>query len=119
MSTVQEQVTGTGISTWQIDPSHSLAEFSAKHMMITTVKGRFGEVSGTITVDEKNPDRSRVEAEIEAASIDTRAEQRDQHLRSPDFLDVENYPTLTFLSRRVEGSSSNPGDEFRVIGDLT
>jgi polyisoprenoid-binding protein YceI len=119
MSTVQEQVTGTGISTWQIDPSHSLAEFSTKHMMITTVKGRFGKVSGTITVDERNPDRSRVEAEIEAASIDTRAEQRDQHLRSADFLDVGNYPQITFSSRRVEGSSRNPGDEFRVIGDLT
>jgi polyisoprenoid-binding protein YceI len=119
MSTVQEQATGTGISTWQIDPNHSLAEFSAKHMMITTVKGRFGKVSGTITVDERNPDRSRVEAEIDAASIDTRADQRDQHLRSPDFLDVESYPTITFLSRRVEGSSRNPGDEFRVIGDLT
>jgi polyisoprenoid-binding protein YceI len=119
MSTVEEQVTATGVSTWQIDPNHSLAEFSAKHMMITTVKGRFGKVSGTITVDERNPDRSRVEAEIDAASIDTRADQRDQHLRSPDFLDVESYPTITFLSRRVEGSSRNPGDEFRVIGDLT
>jgi polyisoprenoid-binding protein YceI len=119
MATAQEQLTGTGISTWQIDPNHSLAEFSAKHMMITTVKGRFGQVSGTITVDEQNPDRSKVEAEIDAASIDTRAEQRDQHLRSPDFLDVENYPKITFLSRRVEGSSRNPGDKFRVTGDLT
>jgi polyisoprenoid-binding protein YceI len=119
MSTVQEQAAGTGISTWQIDPSHSLAEFSAKHMMITTVKGRFGNVSGTITVDERNPDQSRVEAEIDVASIDTRAEQRDEHLRSPDFLDAENYPRITYLSRRVEGSSRNPGDEFRVIGDLT
>jgi polyisoprenoid-binding protein YceI len=119
MSTVQEQAAGTGISTWQIDPSHSLAEFSAKHMMITTVKGRFGNVSGTITVDERNPDQSRVEAEIDVASIDTRAEQRDEHLRSPDFLDAENYPRITYLSRRVEGSSRNPGDEFRVIGELT
>jgi polyisoprenoid-binding protein YceI len=119
MSTVQEQAAGTGVSTWQIDPNHSLAEFSAKHMMITTVKGRFGKVSGTITVDERNPDRSRVEAEIEAGSIDTRADQRDQHLRSGDFLDVEHYPSITFRSRRVEGTSKNPGDEFRVIGDLT
>jgi polyisoprenoid-binding protein YceI len=76
-------------------------------------------VSGTITVDERNPDRSRVEAQIDVASIDTRAEQRDQHLRSPDFLDAENYPQITFLSRRVDGSSSNPGDKFRVTGDLT
>jgi polyisoprenoid-binding protein YceI len=119
MSTVQERAVGTGISTWQIDPSHSLVEFSTKHMMITTVKGRFGQAAGTITVDERNPDRSSVEAEIEAASIDTRADQRDQHLRSPDFLDVENYPSITFRSRRVEGTSRNPGDEFRVTGDLT
>ena len=118
MSIAQEQV-GSGISTWQIDPNHSLVEFSTKHMMITTVKGRFGRVSGTVTVDERNPDRSRVEAEIEAASIDTRAEQRDQHLRSPDFLEADNHAQITFSSRRVEGSSSNPGDEFRVIGDLT
>jgi len=119
MSTVQEQITGAEISTWQIDPNHSLVEFSAKHMMITTVKGRFGKVAGTITVDERNPDQSRVEAEIDAASIDTRADQRDQHLRSPDFLDVENYPNITFRSRRVQGTSKNPGDEFRVTGDLT
>ena len=119
MSTVQEQATGTGTTTWQIDPNHTLVEFSAKHMMITTVKGRFGNVSGTIVVDERNPDRSRVEAEIDAATIDTRAEQRDQHLRSADFLDVEKHPTITFKSRQVRGSSKNPGDEFQIIGDLT
>lgn len=119
MSTVQEQVFQTGTTTWQIDPNHSVVEFSAKHMMITTVKGRFGKVAGSIVVDERNPDRSRVEAEIEAATIDTRADQRDQHLRSADFLDVEHFPSLTFRSRRVEGTSKNPGDEFRVIGDLT
>jgi polyisoprenoid-binding protein YceI len=119
MSPVQEQAAGTGISAWQIDPNHSLVEFSAKHMMITTVKGRFGQVSGTITVDEGSPDRSRVEAEIEAASIDTRADQRDQHLRSADFLDVEHYPSIRFRSTGVEGTSKHPGDEFRVTGDLT
>jgi len=119
MSTVQEQVAQTGTTTWQIDPNHSLVEFSAKHMMITTVKGRFGKVSGTIAIDERNPDRSRVEAEIDTASIDTRAEQRDQHLRSADFLDVEKHPTITFRSGRVQGNSENPGDEFQVIGDLT
>jgi polyisoprenoid-binding protein YceI len=106
-------------TTWNIEPNHSLVEFSAKHMMITTVKGRFGKAAGTITIDERNPDRSTVEAEVETASIDTRADQRDQHLRSPDFLDVENYPSITFRSRRVEGTSRNPGDEFRVTGDLT
>jgi polyisoprenoid-binding protein YceI len=111
--------TSTGASTWSLDPAHSLAEFSAKHMMITTVKGRFGAVNGTIVVDEANPDRSSVEVEIEAASIDTRSEQRDQHLRSADFLDVANYPTIAFRSKRVEGAYADPGDQFTVVGDLT
>jgi len=118
MSTVQEE-TRTGTSTWQIDPSHSLVEFSAKHLMITTVKGRFTTVSGTIEVDEQNPDRSRVEAEIATATLVTGAEQRDQHLRSPDFLDVEKFPTISFRSKRIQGTTKNPGDEFRVTGDLT
>jgi polyisoprenoid-binding protein YceI len=118
MSTVQEE-TRTGTSTWQIDPNHSLVEFSAKHLMITTVKGRFTTVSGTIEVDEQNPDRSRVKAEIASATLVTGAEQRDQHLRSPDFLDVEKFPTISFRSKRIQGTSKNPGDEFRVTGDLT
>jgi polyisoprenoid-binding protein YceI len=117
MATATSPTTGT--STWTIDPAHSLVEFSAKHMMITTVKGRFADVTGTITVDEENPERSHVEVEFKAESIDTRAEQRDQHLRSADFLDVEKYPTVTFRSRRVEGARPEPGDEFKVVGDLT
>jgi polyisoprenoid-binding protein YceI len=108
-----------GTSTWNIDATHSLVEFSAKHMMITTVKGRFADVRGAITVDEASPDRSRVEVEFNAASIDTRAEQRDGHLRSADFLDVEKYPVVSFRSRRVEGARPEPGDTFRVVGDLT
>ena len=108
-----------GTSTWNIDASHSLVEFSAKHMMITTVKGHFADVRGAITVNETNPDQSKVEVEFAAASIDTRAEQRDGHLRSPDFLDVEKYPTVSFRSRRVEGARPEPGDNFRVVGDLT
>jgi polyisoprenoid-binding protein YceI len=127
MSTVQEQITGAEISTWQIDPNHSLVEFSAKHMMITTVKGRFGKVAGTITVDERNPDQSRVEAEIDAASIDTRADQRDQHLRSPDFLDVENYPNITFrrstrevtLDAVYDGMGKDPWGGERVSFSAT
>ena len=109
----------TGISTWTLDPTHSLVEFSAKHMMITTVKGRFGTVSGTITMDEGTPQRSRVEVEIDAASIDTRTEQRDAHLRSADFLDVENHPVITFRGTRLEGSWKVPGDDFTLVGDLT
>ena len=112
-----EQTTGTTV--WTLDPAHSLVEFSAKHMMITTVKGRFSDVKGTITVDEANPDRSVVEVEIDTASIDTRQEQRDAHLRSADFLDVEQYPTITFRSKRVEGAHAEAGDSFRLVGDLT
>ena len=100
---------------WTIDPSHTTVEFVAKHMMITTVKGRFAEFEGTIVADEQNVADSTVEVTMQAASIDTRSEQRDGHLRSPDFLDVENYPTVTFRSTRVEGTK----DEFQLTGDLT
>lgn len=109
----------TTASKWTIDPTHSLAEFSAKHMMITNVRGRFAGVSGTLTVDEANPDQSAVQVEIDTASIDTSVGQRDDHLRSPDFLDVATYPKITFRSRRVEGAAKQEGDRFRVIGDLT
>ena len=109
----------TRTTTWTLDPTHSLVEFSAKHMMITTVKGRFGAVEGTIVADEANPAASRVEVEIDAASIDTRTEQRDAHLRSADFLDVETYPKLTFRGTRIEGGFREPGDTFVLHGDLT
>src|SRR2546423_12438437 len=105
-------------TTWQIDPSHSTVEFSVKHMMFTTVRGRFKGVKGTIEVDETNPDRSSVNVEIDAASIDTGAADRDGHLRSADFLDVEHQPTITFRSKRVEGAAKNEGDKFKLIGDL-
>jgi polyisoprenoid-binding protein YceI len=109
----------TGTTTWTIDAAHSAAEFSAKHMMITTVKGRVADVRGTLIVDETRPERSTVEVELGAASIDTRSEQRDAHLRSADFLDVEQFPTITFRSRRIEGASAREGGSFRVVGDLT
>jgi polyisoprenoid-binding protein YceI len=102
---------------WEIDAAHSLIEFSVKHMMFTTVKGRFSEVRGTITCpDEADPSCASVEATIDTASIDTGDEKRDAHLRSADFLDVEHYPTITFKSTRVERAGQ---DEMRVIGDLT
>lgn len=103
-------------TTWQIDAAHTDVGFAVKHMMISTVKGRFADLSGTITMDETDPARSSVEVTINAASVDTRQEQRDAHLRSADFFDVENYPTLTFRSRRVESVGNG---EFRVVGDLT
>jgi len=106
-------------STWTIDASHTAAEFSAKHMMITTVKGRIADVRGTIVLDEADLAKSTVEVELAAASIDTRNEQRDGHLRSADFLDVEQFPTITFASRRVEGARLEEGERFQVVGDLT
>ncbi len=102
--------------TWQIDPSHSLVEFSVKHMVVTTVKGRFTNVTGMIVEDMADITQSAVEVEIDAVSINTHDEQRDNHLRSADFFDAANHPTLTFKSKRVEIIS---GDEIRVIGDLT
>lgn len=108
-----------GRTIWTIDPAHSLVELSAKHMMITKVKGRFSGISGSIYTDEQHPDRSGVEVEIAADTIDTRAADRDKHLRSADFLDVERFPTITFKSTRVEGAYAQPGDRFRVTGDLT
>ncbi|HYK01187.1 MAG TPA: YceI family protein [Thermoanaerobaculia bacterium] len=106
-------------TTWQIDAAHSSVEFAVKHMMFTTVRGRFKDVKGTIEADEQNPDASTVNVEIAAASIDTGSPDRDAHLRSADFLDVENHPTLTFRSKRVEGAMKKEGDTFRVTGDLT
>lgn len=106
-------------TTWQIDPAHTAVEFAVKHMMFTTVRGRFKDVKGTIEVDEQSPDRSVVDVEIAAASIDTGVADRDAHLRSADFLDVENHPTLTFRSKRVEGAMKKEGDKFKVVGDLT
>ncbi len=111
--------TETGVTTWSLDPAHTIIGFSAKHMMFTTVRGKFRDLKGTIVADADNPDRSSVEVEVVASSVDTGVEQRDNHLRSADFLDVENYPTITFRSRRVEGAANHEGDRFKVVGDLT
>jgi polyisoprenoid-binding protein YceI len=102
-------------TTWKLDPSHTAVEFSAKHLMISTVKGRITDIEGTIYTDEKNPRNSSVEATLKAASLDTRTDQRDQHLRSADFLDVEKYPEIKFRSTRIEGDK----DSFKLTGDLT
>jgi polyisoprenoid-binding protein YceI len=107
------------VERWKIDPAHTGVELAVKHMMFTTVRGRFRNVSGTVEVDEQNPDNSRVEVEIDAASIDTGTPDRDAHLRSADFLDVEGHPKLTFRSRRVAGAHEKEGDRFEVVGDLT
>jgi polyisoprenoid-binding protein YceI len=102
-------------TTWKLDPAHTTVEFSAKHLMITTVKGRITDVSGTILIDEKNPQNSSVEATLNAASLDTRTDQRDQHLRSADFLDTEKFPAIKFRSTRIQGDK----DSFKLTGDLT
>ncbi|HEY8598465.1 MAG TPA: YceI family protein [Thermomicrobiales bacterium] len=103
-------------TTWAIDASHSSVEFAVKHMMFTTVKGRFGSFQGTILADESNPANSSVQVTIDVNSIDTRDEKRDGHLRSADFFDAETYPQITFTSTRVESKGHN---EFMVYGNLT
>ena len=108
--------TTTGVTTWSVDPTHSHVEFAVKHLMISTVKGRFGDVKGTVQYNESDPKQSKVEIEIGTASVDTRADQRDAHLRSPDFFDVERFPSMTFKSKRIEGDVNG---EFKLIGDLT
>lgn len=101
---------------WQVDPAHSSVEFAVRHMMVSTVKGSFKAFSGSLTLDEANAERSSVEAEVEAATIDTGVADRDNHLRSSDFFDVAKYPKLTFRSRAVEAVGSDVG---RLHGDLT
>jgi polyisoprenoid-binding protein YceI len=117
--TMTTAATSTATSTWNIDASHSTIEFAAKHLMITTVKGRLADAKGTLVVDEANPANSSATVEFDAKSLDTRSEQRDEHLRSADFLDVANFPTISFVSRRITGANATPGAEFTVVGDLT
>lgn len=119
MADDKSAATLTGTETWNIDRAHTTVEFSVKHMMFTKVRGRFTEVSGTITADPDDPDASTVEVVIGAASIDTGVADRDDHLRSADFLDVESHPRLTFRSTRVEDAAMEEGDEFDVTGNLT
>ncbi len=101
--------------TWQIDPRHTAAQFSVRHLGISTVRGAFTKVSGTVQYDPANPGKDSVQASIDAASVDTRVEARDKDLRSPNFLDVEKYPTITFQSKRVEAAAG----ALKVTGDLT
>jgi polyisoprenoid-binding protein YceI len=100
---------------WKLDPTHTLVEFSAKHLMITTVKGRITDIEGMIQSDEKNQQNSSVEVILKAASLDTRTDQRDQHLRSADFLDVEKFPEIKFRSTRIDGDK----ETFKLTGNLT
>lgn len=103
-------------STWQIDPNHSAAQFAVRHLAISTVRGAFTKVNGTIQLDDKDISKSSVNVTIEADSVDTRVPNRDKDLRSDHFFDVEKYPTITFKSTKVD--QVEPG-KLKVTGDLT
>ena len=103
-------------STWNIDPTHSHAEFKVRHLMISNVKGSFPKVAGVLTLDEDNPAKSSVQATIDVSSVETRDAQRDAHLKSADFFDVEKFPTMAFKSTHVTVTSAGAGT---VEGELT
>jgi len=107
---------GAGTQTWTIDPVHSNISFSARHMMISDVKGEFDKFSGTITANDDDPKSVEIMATIDASSINTRAEKRDNHLKSPEFLDVAKYPTITFKSVKIEPDGDG---KWKVTGNLT
>lgn len=104
---------------WSIDTSHTQVEFVVKHMMVTNVRGRFKAFSGTVNIDETNPQNSVLDITFEVASLETGDEKRDGHLRSADFFDVEKFPKMTFKSKRVEFAAPGKLDSFKVVGDLT
>ncbi len=114
MTTSAPTATRPDTGTWNLDPAHTTVGFSARHLMAAKVRGSFKKFSGTVTIGETLGESS-VEVTIDAASIDTGVEDRDNHLRSADFLDVETYPTLEFVSTAVR----EKGDGYQVDGDLT
>lgn len=103
-------------TTFEIDPAHTSAQFAISHLMISTVRGQLGQVTGVVNIDDTDLTKSSVQATIDAKGIDTRNTKRDEHLRSPDFFDVAKYPTITFVSKQVEKVSD---EKYKVIGDLT
>jgi len=103
-------------SSWTIDPKHSTAQFTVRHLAISNVSGNFTNVTGTIDLNEKDITQSQVSAVIDVSSVDTRVSDRDKDLRSPNFFDVEKYPTIEFKSKRIVNSG---GGKLQVIGDLT
>jgi polyisoprenoid-binding protein YceI len=103
-------------ATYEVDPNNSSIEFAVKHMMVSTVRGGFGKVTGTVSLDDKDLKKASIDAVIDAASINTRVDKRDAHLRSPDFFDVARFPTITFKSTEVQKAG---GDKYKVTGTLT
>lgn len=104
------------LANWSIDTSHSHVEFAVRHMMVATAKGRFSDVKGSIQFDGTDLSTATIDVEIPVDSIDTKNEQRDTHLKSPDFFDAANFPTLTFKSKKIVPGSDNA---FTIVGDLT
>ena len=104
------------VQTWQIDPNHTAAQFSVRHMGISTVRGAFTKVSGSAQYDPSNVSKTSVDATIDASSVDTRVSMRDEDLRSPNYFDVAKYPTITFKSKSVQAAGEG---KLKIVGDLT
>ncbi|MBX3210210.1 MAG: YceI family protein [Labilithrix sp.] len=112
----ERQTAATGATKWTIDPAHTSVTFGVRHMMVSTVRGEFQKITGNVTWDPSKPEASTVEATIDVASINTREAQRDTHLKSADFLDVEKHPTIEFRSR---GITRKKDGAIEIVGDLT
>ncbi len=114
--TPTETAVKSAVKTWKIDSTHTGVEFAVKHLMISTVKGHFSDVSGELTGNIDEPENFGLEVTIGTASVDTRQAQRDAHLRSPDFFEAEKYPSIVFKGKRIEGDVAS---EFKLYGDVT
>ena len=112
----QSTAVTTRTGTWQVDPTHSSLDFTVRHAMVAKVRGRFTDFTGTLRLDEERPENSSAEVSVELASVDTGNAQRDEHLRTSDFFEVEKHPTMTFVST---GATVRGADEYTLTGDLT